>query len=179
MQDLSSNKQTLLQLARNAIEIYLSTGNYLSFKTDAPELTAKKGCFITLRKGGELRGCVGTFDRETPLYQNIIRMAPAAAVHDTRFPAVTKEELPRVRIELSVLGDLEKVESMNDIEIGKHGVYIKLGQRAGTFLPDVALEQKWSVPEFVNYCAREKARLSPEELKRAEIFRYEVQKFKE
>ena len=179
MPDLSLNSRTLLQLARNAIEAYLSTGRHLVFQTDLPHLTAKRGCFVTLRKTGKLRGCVGTFDAREPLYQNIIRMAPAASCQDSRFPPVTKEELPFIRIELSVLGELEKVNSLEEIKIGKHGVYVKLDHRSGTFLPEVAVEQKWSVAEFVTYCGREKARLSPEQCTRAEIFRYEVQKFKE
>lgn len=179
MPDLSLNSRSLLQLARNAVEVYLATGQHLVFQTDLPELTAKRGCFVTLRKTGKLRGCVGTFDAHRPLYQNIIRMAPAAACQDLRFPPVTKEELPFIRIELSVLGELEKADSLEGIEIGRHGVYVKLDNRSGTFLPEVAVEQKWSVPEFVTYCARDKAGLSPEECTRAEIFRYEVQKFKE
>lgn len=179
MPDLSSNKKVLLELARRAIETYLAAGNHLDYKTEDPALVVKRGCFVTLRKAGELRGCVGTFDTQTPLYENILRMAPAAAFQDSRFSPVRKEELPLIRIELSVLSEMEKVDSLEEIKIGKHGVYIKLGNRSGTYLPDVATKRKWSVPEFVMSCAREKAKLAPEEISRAEIFRYEVQKFKE
>jgi AmmeMemoRadiSam system protein A len=179
MPDSSSNSKMLLELARNAIETFVTTGRHLEIPTPSADLAVKRGCFVTLRKLGELRGCVGTFEAQTPLYENIIRIAPAAAVQDPRFPPVTKNELPHLKIELSVLGELEKVESLEEIEIGKHGVYVKLGDRSGTYLPDVAVEQKWSVHEFVMHCAREKARLSTEEIMRAEIFRYPVQKYKE
>lgn len=180
MQDLSSNSQRLLlKLAREALENYLETGDRLAFQTDWPECNLKRGCFVTLRKGGALRGCVGTFNADLPLYQNLIRMAVAAGFQDTRFPPMTKQELGQVQIEISVLGELEKVHSFNEIEIGKHGIYVKLDSRSGTFLPEVAVEQKWSVPEFVTYCAREKAGLDPEECAFAEVYRYEVEKFSE
>lgn len=178
MPDSFSNKE-LLALARKAIEVYLTTGNHLDFKTEAPDLTLKRGCFITLKKMGQLRGCVGTFDADKTLYENIARMAPAAATQDPRFPPVTKDELAHIRIEISVLGELEKVNTLEEIKLGTHGIYVKLGAKSGTFLPEVAVEQKWSVEEFVTYCAREKARLTPAEVGQAEIFRYSVQKFKE
>jgi AmmeMemoRadiSam system protein A len=180
MPDLSSDlRRTLLQLARNSIQIYLTSGDKLNFQTDLPEFNLRRGCFITLRKAGELRGCVGTFDASEVLYKNIIRMAVAAAFQDTRFPPLGKDEFSQVKIEISVLGELEKIQSLDEIELGKHGVYIKLGHRSGTFLPEVAAEQGWSVQEFVMACAREKARLSTDEISRAEIYRYPVEKFKE
>ncbi len=180
MPDLSLNsQQVLLELARNSIKYYLEQGDLLSFKTDLPELILKRGCFVTLRKSGSLRGCVGTFDVSQVLYQNIIRMAVSSAFQDRRFESVTKNELDQIKIEISVLGELQKVGSIDEVEIGKHGVYVKCGNKTGTFLPDVAVEQKWLAVEFVTYCAREKAGLSPEECARAEIYRYEVEKFKE
>lgn len=180
MPDLSSNnRKLLLELARNAIKTYLETGDHLRYETPIAELKISRGCFITLRIHKELRGCVGTFETHKPLCDNVIRMSIAAAFQDPRFKALTKSELNQVKIEISVLGELEKIDSVDLIEIGRHGVYIKLGNRSGTFLPDVAVEQKWSAPEFVIFCAREKAGLSPEECARAEIYRYEVEKFKE
>lgn len=180
MPDLSSNnRKLLLELARNSIKLYLETGDHLVYETVAPELKLFRGCFVTLRTGKDLRGCVGTFETHKPLYENVSRMAIAAAFQDSRFKPVSKAELSQVKIEISVLGELEKIESVDQIEIGRHGVYVKLGESSGTFLPEVAVEHKWSAPEFVVFCAREKAGLAPEECGRAEIYRYEVEKFKE
>lgn len=180
MPALSSNsKKILLELARSAIKTYCLTGDHAAFRIEEPELQIRRGAFVTLHQAGKLRGCVGTFDHHRFLCDNVARMAVAAAFQDHRFPPVHKNELDQIRIDVSVLGELEKVNSLNEIEIGKHGVYVKLGDRTGTFLPEVAVEQKWQVPEFVTFCAREKAGLKPEECGRAEIFRYEVEKIKE
>ncbi len=180
MPDLSSNnREILLELARNAIRTHLETGNDFSFRTDVPELNWNRGCFVTLRKHSELRGCVGTFDIKEPLFQNVTRMAVASAVRDTRFPPVSKSELPLVTIEISVLSPLEKVSVLDEIEIGKHGVLVQLGNRSGTFLPEVAVDQKWSREEFVVRCARAKAGLRTKDCAQAEIYRYEVEKFSE
>lgn len=174
-----NNQKALLEIARSAIKTFLATGDHEKNSAADPELTAKRGCFVTLMKDGKLRGCVGTFNDTDPLAENIARMAVAAAVQDTRFAPLTKDELAKVKIKISVLGPLEKVRSLDEIEIGKHGVLVQFGGRRGTFLPEVAVEQQWSVPEFVTYCAREKAGLGPEQCAQAEIYKYEVQKFGE
>src|SRR3990167_721388 len=119
MTDLSSsNQKVCLELARQAIVSHMETGDVPVVHTKDPELAALRGCFVTLRKNGSLRGCVGTFDAARPLLENVIRMASAAAFQDTRFPPVTRPELPDLQIELSVLGPLEKVDSMDEIELG-------------------------------------------------------------
>ncbi len=175
----SHNHKILLEIARNAVRDFLATGNHEDYPAKDHELLAPRGCFVTLRENGKLRGCVGTFDDSKPLVQNVARMAISAATQDHRFHPVTKEELSKVDIEISVIGPLEKAETLDSIEIGKHGVMVQYKNRRGTFLPDVAVERKWSVPEFVMYCAREKADLHPEEISKAEIYRYEVEKFKD
>jgi len=113
------------------------------------------------------------------LIENVIRMAIAAAFKDTRFPPLEKNELPQIHIEISILGELEAVQSLDEIQIGVHGIWIKHKNGQGTYLPEVATEQNWSRDQFVMYCAREKAGLSPEACAEAEIFRYEVCKIKE
>ena len=180
MPDLSSNDQKmLLACARKSMETFIRSGDHYAFETDEPGLLLKRGCFVTLRKGGKLRGCVGTFDASLPVYQNVLRMAVAAATQDSRFPTVNKSELDSIKIEVSVLGLHEKIQSIDEIEIGKHGILVQHGGRSGTFLPEVAVEQNWGIAEFVTYCAREKAGLSPEECSQAEVYRYEVEKCKE
>lgn len=177
---LSSNNQKLaLETARESIKTKLDSGNELRHPNQDPEFLQKLGCFVTLRKNGELRGCVGTFENSRPLIQNIVRMSVASAFQDMRFSPVTKSELPEIKIEISILGHLEKIDSIDQIEIGKHGVYVKAGSKSGTFLPDVATEQGWNRDEFVMNCAREKAHMTTAECAQAEIFRYEVQKISE
>ncbi|MCM8774941.1 MAG: AmmeMemoRadiSam system protein A [Candidatus Omnitrophica bacterium] len=180
MPDLSSNsRKTLLHLAREAIRLYLEKRDSLPNPSDDPALAVKAGCFVTLHKHGALRGCVGTFESNRPLSENVIRMATAAAFQDTRFPPVDKSELNSIRIEISILGALKKMESISDLVLGTHGVYVKYGWRSGTFLPQVAVEQKWSKEEFITWCAREKAGLKPAECAKAEVYIYEVEKFGE
>lgn len=180
MPDLSSNsRRILLDLARSAIKTHLETGDYPSFKPAFADLEARRGCFVTLRKGGKLRGCVGTFQSGEALYENVMRMAVSAAFQDHRFEPLSKNEIHDIRIEISVLGELQKVSGIDEIQTGRHGVYVRLGQRSGTYLPDVASEQKWDALEFVTRCAREKAGLKPAEIAAAELYRYEVEKFGE
>jgi AmmeMemoRadiSam system protein A len=180
MPGLSSNsRRQLLEAARAAIQTYLDSGDHLVFKSDNGELALPRGCFVTLRKGGMLRGCIGTFDSDRTLSDNIPRMAVAAAFQDSRFEPVSKTELSQIKIEISVLGPLEKITSVDEIQIGRHGILIRLDARSGTFLPDVAVEHRLSREEFVMLCAREKAGLTPGEIGQAELFRYEVEKFSE
>ena len=143
------------------------------------EISAKRGCFVTLWIENQLRGCIGTFSAQKTVAENVEEMARAAAFHDPRFSPLSEEELDQVKIEISILGPLEKIDSDKQLEIGRHGIFLKHGKKGGTFLPDVAVSQHWSSEEFVRSCAFEKAGLSAEELSKAELFRYEVEKFSE
>ncbi len=175
MLDLSSSsRERLIQIARSSIAQVLEANPSLP-----PELKVPAACFITLRKAGKLRGCIGTFDAKIPLYQNISQCARSAAFGDPRFPPVTREELDQIRIEISVLGPFWKMNSITELETGRHGVWVKCGLKSGTFLPEVATDEGWTAEEFIRHCAMEKAGMSAEELSRAEIFLYEVKKIKE
>ena len=102
------------------------------------------GAFVTLRLGGELRGCVGYPESERPLIEVVERCAVSAAISDTRFPAVTLAEWSSVDLEISVLGMIEAVRDIADVEVGRHGLIVELGRRRGLLLPQVAAEWKWS-----------------------------------
>lgn len=169
----------MLTLARESIRLHLESGDWPEIPPHDRELEIGRGCFVTLHKKGGLRGCVGTFDASKPLVENVKRMAVSAAFQDSRFSPVGKSELAEIHIEISVLGPLVKMNSLEDLVIGKHGVYIKLGARSGTFLPEVAVEQKWSREEFLMGCARHKAGLSVSEIAQAEVYLYEVERFGE
>jgi hypothetical protein len=106
-------------------------------------------------------------------------MAIAAATEDHRFPTVEKDEMSEIDLEISVLTPLKKIDSIDEIEIGRHGIYIKKGFATGTFLPQVAVETGWTREEFLGYCARNKARIGWDGWKDADIYIYEALVFSE
>ena len=143
--------------------------------------TLKKSCgaFVTLHKEGKLRGCIGRFVADEPLYEIVQKMSVAAATEDRRFPVVESNELKELDLEISVLTPLKKIDSIDEIEMGKHGIYIKKGFASGTFLPQVAIETGWTKEEFLGYCARNKAGLGWDGWKDADIYIYEALVFDE
>ncbi len=174
-------KKTLLELARETIESYLANGSLPEAEEEkiTPALEEQTGAFVTLTKKGELRGCIGRFNPDMPLYEVVQKMAVAAATKDTRFPSVLKGELKDIDIEISVLTPMKKIDDMEEIEVGTHGIYIKKGMRSGTLLPQVAKEKGWTKEEFLGYCSRNKAGLGWEGWKDAEVYTYEAIVFKE
>lgn len=121
----------------------------------------RRGCFVTLKNGDRLRGCIGTFQPDRALGQMAVEMAVAAATQDPRFvlDRVTPRELPDLTIEMSVLSPLEETKEPEKLEIGKHGIYVVRGGQAGCFLPEVATEAGWTVQEFLDHCCAGKAGL--------------------
>ncbi len=156
-----SDKRQLLVLARNTILSFLNhhTLPEIPEKMLNDNLTMKSGAFVTLRKNGELRGCIGNFTSRNPLYETIQEMAISAATRDTRFTPVTLREMDQIDIEISVLTPLKKISSIKDFLLGKDGIYIRKGNRSGTFLPQVAEETGWTAEEFLGHCSRDKAGL--------------------
>ncbi|MCM8778700.1 MAG: AmmeMemoRadiSam system protein A [Candidatus Omnitrophica bacterium] len=142
-------KKKLLSLARETLESYLKTGKIPPFFTDEPQLLEKRGAFVTLKKAGELRGCIGRIFSEIPLYQTIQEMAIEAGLDDPRFSPVSLKELPEVKIEISVLSELKKIGDIEEIEVGKHGILIRRGFYSGLLLPQVAVEYHWTKEEFL------------------------------
>ncbi|MBP7496823.1 MAG: AmmeMemoRadiSam system protein B [Bacteroidales bacterium] len=155
----NEDKKALLKVARTTIEKYIKEGKTPDFNKEAfsDKLSLHQGAFVTLHKDGQLRGCIGKFKADIPLYLVVRDMAIAAATEDTRFNPVTKEEIPKIEIEISVLSPMKKINSIDEIILGKHGIYIKKGYNGGTFLPQVATETGWSKEEFLGHCARDKA----------------------
>ena len=123
-----------------------------------PSLQAKHGAFVTLRKHGELRGCIGYTANYLPLAQTVMENAQNAACSDPRFDPVKPEELEQIAIEVSALtpGDspetpFKKVLDLQEIIIGRDGLFIERPpQRGGLLLPQVAVEYGWDVPQFLS-----------------------------
>ncbi|MFO8006775.1 MAG: AmmeMemoRadiSam system protein A [Candidatus Brocadiia bacterium] len=158
-------RQTLLGIARRAVEAAVRGRPIPEGETDHPELQQAQGAFVTLRTGGQLRGCIGQFIAEQPLWRVVREMAHSAATRDPRFLGrqLRPEELDELEVEISVLSPLRPVENvMEEMELGTHGVYIKQGLRSGCFLPQVADETGWGKEEFLANCCAGKAGLAPD-----------------
>ncbi len=174
-------KQILLGIARNTIEKYLRQRHIPEIDTSGftTNLFQNAGAFVTLNEDGQLRGCIGRFNPEEPLYKVVQDMAISSATKDYRFTPVTPPELGKIEIEISVLTPMKKIDDINEIILGKHGIYIRKGFQSGTFLPQVADKTGWTVEEFLGHCARDKANLGWDGWKDAEIFTYEAIIFSE
>ncbi|MFA4863805.1 MAG: AmmeMemoRadiSam system protein B [Bacteroidales bacterium] len=174
-------KEKLLDIARQTMEEYVSNGKIpvIDEKTLSPILRQPFGAFVTLRKDGDLRGCIGRFEAVEPLYKVVQQMAISASTQDSRFPEVTPAEFDKIDIEISVLTPLRKINSIDEFQLGKHGIYMKKGFSTGTFLPQVAQETGWTTEEFLGHCARDKARIGWDGWKDAELYVYEAYVFGE
>jgi AmmeMemoRadiSam system protein B/AmmeMemoRadiSam system protein A len=174
-------RRELLAIARQAVEDQVRTGRVSEVAPEklTPALRTPCGAFVTLKKHGDLRGCIGRFDADEPLYSVVQQMAVAAATQDYRFPPVQQGELKSLEFEISVLTPLRRISSPEEIEMGKHGIYIRKGNHSGTFLPQVAQETGWSRDEFLGHCAQDKAGLGWDGWKDAELSVYEAIVFSE
>lgn len=175
------DRKALLQIARRTIE---AAARSESLPAAAPELYGpalmeKAGAFVTLHAGKALRGCIGIFESEDPLYQVVREMAVASSTRDPRFRPVQPGELAGIQIEISVLTPMRKIQDIKEIQLGKHGILIQKGLRRGTFLPQVAIETGWTLEEFLGHCAEDKAGIGWNGWKQADIFIYEALIFKE
>jgi AmmeMemoRadiSam system protein B/AmmeMemoRadiSam system protein A len=161
----AEDKEELLTIARQTIAHFLETGGFPHIMVTQPALLQERGAFVTLKKHGELRGCIGHLIGDRPLYLVVQNVAVSAAVADQRFPPVTEEELSDLEIEISVLSPLKQVESVDQIQVGLHGVIIRRGLNQAVYLPQVAPEQGWGREEMLqNLCL--KAGLSKDEWKK-------------
>ncbi|MEW6103959.1 MAG: AmmeMemoRadiSam system protein B [bacterium] len=148
----NKEKERLLFIARETLNLYLKDGKIPEFKEENPKMLEKSGVFVTLHtKEGHLRGCIGYILPIKPLYQAIIDNAISAAVSDYRFPQVTYSELASLKIELSVLTPPKKIGTYTEIILGKHGIVLSKSGRSAVFLPQVAPEQKWTLEETLTH----------------------------
>jgi AmmeMemoRadiSam system protein A len=157
------DRAELLRLARAAVEAVVTDASPPAPQRLGGVLGELRGCFVTLTNCGNLRGCIGTFHPDRPLAEMIVQMAGASA-RDSRFFAnpVAPQELPELTIEVSVLSPLAKTAEPAKLQVGKHGIYVIRGNRAGCFLPEVATDMGWTAEEFLSQCCAGKAGLYPD-----------------
>ncbi|MDR4506808.1 MAG: AmmeMemoRadiSam system protein A [Candidatus Brocadiaceae bacterium] len=154
-------KKTLLRIARKSIDAAVRQEPIPENTSEHPDLQRKQGLFVTLKTHGKLRGCIGSFVAETPLYQATSEIAIAAATCDSRFEFnhIKPSELGELEIEISLLSPLKPIQNPFDFELGRHGISIKSDDQTGCFLPKVAIEMGWSKEEFLSHCCSSKAGL--------------------
>lgn len=144
-------KKLLHTIARSAIESKCLGKSMPQLPPLSEKLKEHRGAFVTLHKGTALRGCIGYIRAQKPLYETVQEMALAAAFQDSRFRPVSQEELKDISIEISVLTPLKKISRIDEIEVGKHGLYIVKDFHSGLLLPQVATENQWDRETFLRH----------------------------
>lgn len=154
------DKKTLLDLARETVEAAAGGSDLPNLENPSGPLREKGAVFITLRRGEDLRGCIGHIEAHMPLWQSVRDMTAAAAVRDSRFAPVEIREIPGLRIDISVLSPMTPIRP-EEVIVGIHGLFVKLdGVASGLLLPQVAVEWEWTREEFLRR-TYEKAGLPP------------------
>lgn len=171
-------QKELLRIARSTLREYLALGMIPPGKPHRKTLHQPAGAFVTLKTlDGGLRGCIGTFLPDGPLYATVQQMAVAAGTRDPRFPPISEEELDHLEMEISVLSPRQPIDDPAQVEVGTHGLYITHGLHQGVLLPQVPVEHGWDRETFLEHICL-KAGLPPaawkEEAARLEVFTAQV-----
>lgn len=158
------HQDELLAIARDAVQAAVQGQSMAIPEVEEPDLNAQCGCFVTLKQGEQLRGCIGRFVSDRPLVESVVEMGRAAACEDPRFVnhRLVPGELPQLHLEISVLSPLQRTDNPLSLRLGVDGIYIKRGPVSGCFLPQVATETGWSKEEFLSICCAHKAGLAAE-----------------
>lgn len=173
-------REELLRVARSSVTAAAAgQGRSSPSSPESASLVRPGGAFVTLHLSGGLRGCIGTFESSEPLYCTVAEMARSATVGDPRFPPVKPTEVPELDVEISVLSPLRKVQRPEEVEVGRHGVYVVQEPYHGVLLPQVAVEHGWDRETFLDHTCR-KAGLPPGAWRRgATIYVFEAEVFGE
>jgi AmmeMemoRadiSam system protein A len=147
-------KRELLALAREAITRALTGVSDSRRLLRSPGLEQRCGLFVTLKRAGQLRGCIGYIESTRPLGDVVGEIAVKSALEDPRFPPLTAAELPETTIQLSILSPLRRMQGIGELNIGTHGLLLELGPHRGLLLPQVAVEFGWGPEEFLEATAR-------------------------
>ncbi len=175
-------RKMLLSLARKSVGLAFDKKNVPPLADLPPALKTKTGAFVTLTKGGRLRGCIGTFGRKTELWKVVVEYARVAAFKDRRFRPLAKAELAQIEFEISVLSPLRKLGDPLDIRLGVDGIWIVgAGGATGTYLPQVGKRFK-TKEQFLSDCTQNKARLPADawrDPKKTTVYAYTAEVFSE
>jgi AmmeMemoRadiSam system protein B/AmmeMemoRadiSam system protein A len=176
----AEDKKTLLKLARESINSAFDEKDPPYPAEISGALNEKLGAFVTLNRDNRLRGCIGTFHADEPLYKIVARMGRQAAFSDPRFPPVEKEEMEIIDIEISVLTPMKRIEDPEKVEVGRDGLYMIKGFRSGVLLPQVPVEYGWDRLRFLEQTCM-KAGLNPQAWKDedTEIYTFQAEIFGE
>lgn len=175
-----TEKDSLISIARRAIETHIRTGTTVVEPREEMALNSRSGCFVTIKQKGRLRGCIGNFQSENPLFREIAEMAVASATKDPRFYPMKEEDLKNFTLEISVLSPLQKIESIEDIKVGTHGIYLEKGYYRGVLLPQVAVEHNWDRETFLaQTCLKAGLPTDSWQAEDAEIYVFSAQIFRE
>ncbi len=147
-------KKELLALARKTLESFFKDGSIPERDAANPKFAAPRGAFVTLTRGGSLRGCIGYIEAIMPLGDTVQRCAVYAATEDPRFESVTARELKDLRIEISVLTTPKRIDDPELVEVGRHGLIMSRDGRRGVLLPQVPVENRWGREEFLAQTCR-------------------------
>jgi len=172
---MGEQEHPFVKLARETIEEYALTGKIKEIKEPlSPEMKKRAGVFVSIKKNGQLRGCIGTVEpAEENLAREIIRNAISAANYDPRFEPVEPEELADLEISVDVLGQAEEVKNRNELDPVKYGVIVEKGYQRGLLLPN--LEGVNSVEEQLDIARRKAGIPTGVDYK---IYRFEVKRYK-
>jgi len=171
-------KTALLKLARDAVEAAVRGKRPPSPDPSLTILMEKRGAFVTLKKHGDLRGCIGYPEPVKLLSEALLDSAASAALNDPRFPPVRPEELPDLHLEVSVLTKPEPLAA-EDVEVGKHGLIVQRGFSRGLLLPQVATEWGWDRETFLEHTCRKAGLPKDAWRKGAEILAFSAEVFGE
>lgn len=164
----------LVRLAKRTVESYVKKGKVVQAKRLTPEMKPRAGVFVSIHKGGELRGCIGTIEAQRKnIAEEIIANAIASASRDPRFYPITADELDQLEYSVDILTKPEPVKGQKQLDARRYGVIVEAGGRKGLLLPD--LEGVYSVDYQIDIC-RQKAGIDPDEP--VKLFRFEVKRYK-
>ncbi len=149
-----SRKKLLLEIARKSLVSSVLKTNVSYPDVSDSVLNEKCGAFVTLSISGNLRGCIGNIRASAPLWETVRKMAREAALSDPRFYPVSKNEIDDIEIEISVLSPFILINDTSQIEVGRHGLFIKKGFHQGLLLPQVAADYNWDTVEFLGQTCR-------------------------
>ena len=163
----------LARLARETVEDYVKLGHVVNPGELTPEMKQRAGVFVSIKKSGALRGCIGTFEpTQENVAEEIINNAISSATKDPRFAPVTATELPHLSYSVDVLTKPEPVENADQLDPKKYGVIVECGRRRGLLLPD--LEGVNSVAQQIEICCQKAGIHSREPVK---LYRFEVRRY--